>query len=740
MRVSQYRQRIEVLEATLGAAVEKQAKMEKLVDHMQLRISATEQHCSWTTDQFVQMDQRLLAQAPRPPLAVRWKEQVLYPVVRRGIRVLFATMGVAPGVRDRLAFRLFRDQRPVYNKLRQISPATFSLLESHSGLAAWRILLEEEERLQRTALVVVTPLRDVPNTRDAVEANAVLRGLPRPLPSVVDRFNTATDKQDETLKEVTHLAQVQAGVASVSFVVFIQGQDDASIDRTLQSVFRQTDPSWELLLCAGQVSSGAIESWLDRDWRIRRISPQGNEIKALLHATTLSTSTFMGLLSPGDVVDDDLVKRIGQAFARAPELEAIYTDEARRTPDGNVGDHFYKPDWSPEHQLSVNMLGRFLALRKRFLLNLPLGSWCDVPAAEYLLTLRLVGQSVAVAHLDDVMYLRGALADDTHSRIGGRFWSEDVNGVGLDVQRYLRQTLDAGATVVADPNAGALRVRWSVPAATPVTLVILTNMRYRNVAHRGEILMVLNFVQSIIEKSSYPNYKIIVVDDGFVPEELSQLLHRHGHSTQTYRAEGPFSFAGKSNFASSLVPSGVVVLLNDDLEVIAGDWIEALVEQASRPDVGVVGGKLLFPDETIQHAGISIGLNGSAGHVFMGRPAEDCEYGGYASIIRNYGAVTGALMAYRKEVFDSLGGFDEIFRVDYNDIDFCLRCVAKGYRVVFTPYAKLYHFHNSTFNRQHDMGNERAEFLRRWQGWIDRDPFCGAPLVPICKEYVAVGE
>jgi GT2 family glycosyltransferase len=180
-------------------------------------------------------------------------------------------------------------------------------------------------------------------------------------------------------------------------------------------------------------------------------------------------------------------------------------------------------------------------------------------------------------------------------------------------------------------------------------------MRFRTVDGRGNILMVLNFVQSIIEKSTYPDYKLIVVDDGYVPDELKDLLRQHGHSTATYRAEGEFSFAGKSNFASSLVPSGIVVLLNDDLEVIATDWIEALVEQAVRPEVGVAGGKLLFPDESIQHAGIAIGLNGSAGHVFMGHPSDTPEYAGYASVVRNYGAVTGALMAYRKEVFDTWG-------------------------------------------------------------------------------------
>lgn len=740
MRISQYRQRIEMLEATLSATVAKNAAMEKLLEHMQLRIAAAEHHCSSTTDQFKRLEGRIHAETTLRPLIPRLKARLLYPVVSRGMRTLSAVLSVAPNVRDAAAFKLYSSKRHVYNKLKQLSPATFLLIEENTGILAWRSLLDEDLRLKRTTQAEVEPLHKVANTRSAVESNLTLASLPRPKPSVLEAFSAATDKQDERLKEVTRLAQAQVGTTSVAFVVFLQGHDPEQIERTFQSVFRQTDPSWELLLCASNDPQGIVEAWLDRDWRIRRITPQQHEVVALLRSAVSSTSTFIGLLSPGDVVDDDLVKKIGQVASHDAELVAVYTDEASRSHDGNVVDHFYKPGWSPDHQLSVNVLGRFLGIRKQFLLNTPIEAWCKSPVAEYLLTLCLIEKQVRVAHLDEVMYLRDGSKTSDNARVGGRFNAQDIDVARAEMQQRLRQKWDPTAVVESDPNVGALRVRWTLPAEQPVTLVILTNMRYRNVEHRGDILMVLNFVQSIIEKSTYQNYKIIVVDDGDTDTELSDLLEQHGHSRQTYRSQGPFSFSGKSNFASSLVSSGIVVLLNDDLEVIADDWIEALVEQASRPEVGVVGGKLLFPDDSIQHAGICIGLNGSAGHVFMGHPSSKPEYASYASVIRNYGAVTGALMAYRKEVFDAMGGFDEFFRVDYNDIDFCMRCIEKGYRVVFTPYAKLYHFHNSTFNRKHDMKNERAEFLRRWQSWVDLDPYCGIYLTPICREFAHSGD
>lgn len=735
MRTAQYRQRIEVLEATLRTNVAQQAVMEKLIDQMQVRISATENHCSWTTERFKEVAASLHVEPPPPSLQKRLKARMVLPLLRRAVPLAVKAAGLVPGARDAAAHRLYERHRAIYDQLRQIAPAPFMALEASTRNPAWRAQLQAFEQTKAAGKQVVLPLRQMPNTRTSVLSNPQLNNLPRPLDAVLEAFSVAAGQQDEQLKEITRLAQVHNGPVSVGFVVFVQGQDAAHLDRTLQSIFRQTDPSWELLLCAGHDPDDTVQGWLDRDWRIRRVPAQGGEIDALSAAAGLSTSSFLGLITPGDVIDGDLVKRIGHLVSQREDLVAVYTDEARVSADGGLTNAFYKPDWSPDHQLSVNVLGRFLAVRKSLLLGLPREPWQTSAAAEYLLALRLVGQSAPVGHLQDILYLRGAAqVAGADGPVGGHLTAPELKAAAPEVERHLQQTTDAGAVVLPDAEMGALRVRWSIPPAMPVTLVILSNMRYRTVEGRGNILMVLNFVQSIIEKSTYPDYKLIVVDDGYVPDELNELLLKHGHSTATYRAEGEFSFAGKSNFASSLVPSGIVVLLNDDLEVITTDWIEALVEQAARPEVGVVGGKLLFPDESIQHAGIAIGLNGSAGHVFMGHPSDTPEYAGYASVVRNYGAVTGALMAYRKEVFDSMGGFDEFFRVDYNDIDFCLRCVAKGYRVVFTPYAKLYHFHNSTFNRKHDMGHERAEFLRRWQSWVDLDPYCGTHLVPLCRE------
>ncbi|RYF38834.1 MAG: glycosyltransferase, partial [Comamonadaceae bacterium] len=327
-----------------------------------------------------------------------------------------------------------------------------------------------------------------------------------------------------------------------------------------------------------------------------------------------------------------------------------------------------------------------------------------------------------IAHIDEPLYIR---ATATQQPVGGFFSERALSEARSVLETDIRHENDGARARIATSAAGkkSLHALWPVPTDVPITLLILSGMHKRELPGKGVVTLATNFVRSIIEKSSAERYKIIVVDDGFVDDDLRELLAAHGHSTHTCPKSEPFSFARKANFASSLVSSGIVFLLNDDLEVISPDWIQELAGQAARPAVGAVGCRLLFGDGSLQHAGIGVGFHGSAGHMFHRAPADGLEYAGFASIDRNYSAVTGAVMAYRKEVFDQVGGFDEQFRTDYNDLDFCLKCVARGLRIVYTPSATLYHFHNSSLKREHDSSPELKAFLARWSQVVKRDPY-----------------
>ena len=569
-------------------------------------------------------------------------------------------------------------------------------------------------------------------------SSADLATLERPDGLCADYMHKLASPSNDLLEPVLELGQMRQSVTTVCFVLAIDGRDAARLDRTLQSVLRQTDPGWEVLLCCGDEHAVLVAPWLDIDWRIRRFvrGTPVTEAHDLRSASVQSTTQFVGLLSVGDILDDDLVKVIGEKVRSEPDADMIYTDEATLLADQRVGRPFYKPDWSPEYQQAVNMLGRFVAVRKALLLQTAAPTSPVAQVAEYDLLLRLSGGARAVAHIDDPLYIRGISA---LSPLGGFFAADALPGAGEALAREVRKE-SKDAQVDNGGLAGSLHVRWPVGPATPVTLLILSGMHKRTLPGQGEVTLVTHFVRSILEMSTARGYRIIVVDDGVVDDELRELLAQHGHGTRTCPKSEPFSFAHKANFATSLVDSGIVLLLNDDLEVVSPDWIQELAGQAARPKVGVVGCRLLFGDGTLQHAGIALGHGGTVGHVFHAAASDGSEYAGMASVSRNWSAVTGAVMAYRKEVFDEVGGFDPALRTDYNDVDFCLKCQGHGYRVVYTPAATLYHFHNSSFKRKHDSSPEREAFLGRWSALVRRDPFfsknfqsqsAGEPLVSV---------
>lgn len=567
----------------------------------------------------------------------------------------------------------------------------------------------------------------VQSLRPPDDVHAVLRDpalslLERPDGLLRLQGNLSTGAVD-ALEPVVELGQMRLSSAPVCFVVPVAGAPAEDLERTIQSVLRQTDPSWEVLLCAPDASSAELDRWLDIDWRVRRYvyAHAGNEAVLLLDAAVQATSPFIGLLSQGDTIDDDLVKSIGATVSANPQADLIYTDEARQFDDGRIGEPFYKPDWSPDHQLSVHMLGRFLAVRKSLLLQTPRPTSRTSEAAEYELALGLSLKARRISHIDEPLYARAPRPARTP--VGGFFSPPAVAEARVAAERYVQQAQPAATVVESRQKSGALHAQWPVPAGTAVTLLILTGLRKRELPGRGLVTLATHFVRSIIEKSTATGYRIIVVDDGETDAELNALLSRHGHITRTCPKHTPFSFAYKANFATSLVDSGIVLLLNDDLEVISPDWIQELAGQAARPQVGAAGCRLLFANDTLQHAGIGLGLGGVSGHLFHEHSADGSEYAGLASVDRDCSAVTGAVMAYRKQVFDEVGGFDERFRTDYNDIDFCLRCIATGYRVVYDAAATLYHFHNSSLKRSHDSAPERDAFLGLWQSTVQRDPF-----------------
>ena len=266
------------------------------------------------------------------------------------------------------------------------------------------------------------------------------------------------------------------------------------------------------------------------------------------------------------------------------------------------------------------------------------------------------------------------------------------------------------------------RVRYRLPKSVPLVSLIIPT--------RNGLRLLRRCFESILEKTTYQHYEILLVDNGSDdPETLRYLESIQGDSrVRIIRDNRPFNYSELINSAVTSASGTVIGLLNDDMEVITPDWLSEMVSHALRPEVGAVGARLWYPNDTLQHAGVILGIRGVAGHAHRYLKRGGKGYFGRASLIQSFCALTAACLVVRKETFEKVGGFNEALQVAFNDVDFCLRVREAGYRNIYTPYAELYHHESATrgdedtAEKQLRFSKESAYMKQRWGDLLLNDP------------------
>jgi GT2 family glycosyltransferase len=239
---------------------------------------------------------------------------------------------------------------------------------------------------------------------------------------------------------------------------------------------------------------------------------------------------------------------------------------------------------------------------------------------------------------------------------------------------------------------------------------------------RDRIDLLSRCIDSVVGKTSYPNYEIVVIDNDSESDATHAYFAEFKHRLLHF--SGPFNYSAMNNLAVEQTESPWLLFLNNDMEIIDADWLTTMAEQIQRPEIGAAGARLLYPDNTIQHAGVVLGVDGIGTHAFRGFPADDPGVNRQLQVVRNYSAVTGACLLTRRDVFNQVGGFDEErLPVTFNDVDLCLKIGRAGYRIVYTPLATLYHHESSSRRRTHVEGPETLVIRERWGDVLQRDPF-----------------
>jgi GT2 family glycosyltransferase len=485
------------------------------------------------------------------------------------------------------------------------------------------------------------------------------------------------------------------------------------LEAAVESVMDQAYPNWQLCL-ADDASRrpetlATLASLVKRDSRVSltRLNERSGISAATNAALCLATGEYVAFLDHDDVLKPHALAQVVRWLDADPALDLLYSDEDKLDPAGRFTEARWKPDWSPNLLLCQNYVCHFLVIRRSLMESLG-GLRPDYDGSQdYDLVLRVADVTDHIAHVPDSLYSWRMHGQSAASAGDNKPWA------WMAAQRalgdWLRRREDRGGTGGWTEEGAWFdvhRVRFRRSGEPKVSIIIPT----RNGRH-----LLGRCVESVIAKSVYENYELVVVDNqSDDPETLEYLATLPG---QVLRYPHAFNYPRQLNLAVAAVDCDVLVFLNNDTEVLTSDWLDRLIEQAMRPEVGAVGPRLLLPDGKVQHEGIIIGA--WRGH------ANSVEWGNWwrmGDLLRDVSAVTGACMATRPGVYWRVGGYDERLRVAYNDVDFCLRLHQAGYQVVYEPDAALVHAEGSTRGLVEDP-EDAPLFNERWRPRSSCDPY-----------------
>ena len=515
----------------------------------------------------------------------------------------------------------------------------------------------------------------------------------------------------------------------ISIVVPVWNTPAELLRKCIESVQRQSYPNWQLCL-ADDASSGLhvkdiLADYGEVDKRIDWISRENNGhiCKASNSALQLAKGEFIALLDHDDELAANALLEIVKTLNDKPRLDILYSDEDFIDIEGKRSNPHFKSDWNPELLKAHNYVTH-LCVYRRSLLEKVGGFREDAGvegAQDYDLLLRCSALTSAerIHHIPKILYHWRAHEGSTALDAGEKGYSIEAG------RRALKDYLDCQnieANVETTTQSNFYRVRYPIKIEPLVSLLIPT---------RDGLDVLISCVDSILKKTSYTNYEILILDNqSQKPETLAWFGQVSVNpKVRVLSFDQPFNYAAINNFGALHTKGEIIALINDDVEVITPDWLEEMVSLAIQQENGCIGAKLYYPDNTVQHAGVIIGLGGYAAHSHRGFARTSPGYFNRLNVRQNLTAVTGACLLVRRAIWERLGGLDEELAIGYNDVDFCLRVREAGYLNVYTPFAELYH-HESKSRGQDDSPEKKARFARekaflknRWGEKLTLDPY-----------------
>lgn len=483
------------------------------------------------------------------------------------------------------------------------------------------------------------------------------------------------------------------------------------LQQMIDSLLAQTYSNWELCIVNASPEDFEMQKVLrasmkrDRRIRVRSLEKNLGIAENTNEALAMAKGEFVGLLDHDDLLAPNALYEIALALEKDPEIDAVYTDEDKVTTE--LDEHFQphlKPDFNLDLLRSNNYICHFFVVRRTVVEKVGGFRREFDGAQDHDFIFRCVESANKVAHVPEILYHWRTHKASTADNPASKMYAFDAGKRAIEA--HLAR-MGVQGEVSHTKDLGFFRVKYPVQGEPLVSIII---------PNKDEKESLQACIRSIQEKTDYKNYEIIIVENNSTTDEIFHYYKELSKEPdiRLLRWKKEFNYAAINNFGARHARGEYLLFLNNDVTVIHSDWLSEMLGVCQRREVGAVGAKLLYPDNTIQHAGCVIGIGGIAGHLFVDMPANRTGYLHKASLLQDMSAVTAACMLMKKEAFEAAGGFTEALAVAFNDVDLCLKARRAGYLIVYDPYAQLYHMESKTRGAE-----DSRDKVRRFQTEIE---------------------
>jgi len=528
----------------------------------------------------------------------------------------------------------------------------------------------------------------------------------------------------------------------ISVIMPVYNPPEQFLREAIESVINQSYPNWELCIADDCSTKAYVKEVLTEYQNLypdkikvvfREVN--GHICEASNSALSLATGEYVCFLDHDDKLHPHALYYVAEEINKNPSVKIIYSDEDKIDSKGLRQDPHFKSDWNPDLLLSHNYITHLLVIKKDIVDKIGGFRKGLEGAQDYDLVLRasLHANEQEISHIPKILYhwrmWEGSTAlspkAKRYTHLAGKKAIED----------YLKFKGISGAKVVDGKFPNTYRVIYPIPNPPPLVSIIIPT--------RDKVELLRNCVESIIKKTQYENYEIIIVNNRSTEQKtlnyLSEIQKRFSN-IRVIDYNHDFNYSAINNFAVKFAKGELILLLNNDTEVLNPEWLTEMVSHAVRPEIGCVGAKLYYPDGNIQHGGVILGIGGVAGHSHKHFPSEHPGYMNRLILVQNLSAVTGACLMVKKKIYEEVGGLDEEnLKIALNDVDFCLKVREAGYRNLWTPYAELIH-HESKSRGYEDTPEKvkrfkkEIEFMKKkWGEKLLKDPYYN-PNLTLDKE------